>query len=157
MLGQPSLLTWAQTTNQKCGPSSGTWLGTDPTPLPGQALKSGGHNFQTPQEKADLFLDRFSSVHPRNIADNRHFEAAIRNKIRSRTTDPLNDAFTQEELDKAMPRSKRNATGPDLIQNKMIRNLSKPNKTSLLHLFNRLFTNTHVPTQWNNAVVIPLL
>jgi hypothetical protein len=26
-------------------------------------------------------------------ADNRHFEVAIRNKIRSRSTDPLNDAF----------------------------------------------------------------
>jgi hypothetical protein len=56
-----------------------------------------------------------------------------------------------------MPRSKSNATGPDLIQNKMIRNMSKPNETSLLHLFNTLFTNTHVPTQWKNAVVIPLL
>jgi hypothetical protein len=26
-------------------------------------------------------------------ADNRNFEVAIRNKIRSRSTDPLNDAF----------------------------------------------------------------
>ena len=33
-LGQPSLLSWTQTTNQKCGPLSETWLGTDPTPLP---------------------------------------------------------------------------------------------------------------------------
>jgi hypothetical protein len=32
-------------------------------------------------------------------ADNRHFEVAIRNKIRSRNADPLNDAFTPEELD----------------------------------------------------------
>jgi hypothetical protein len=80
-------------------------------------------------------------------ADNRHFEVAIRNKIRSRTTDPLNDAFTPEELDKVMPKSKSNATGPDLIQNKMTRNLSKPNKTSLLHLFNTLLTNTYVPAQ----------
>jgi hypothetical protein len=80
-------------------------------------------------------------------ADNRHFEVAIRNKIRSRTTDPLNDAFTPEELDKVMPKSKSNATGPDLIRNKMTRNLSKPNKTSLLHLFNTLLTNTYVPAQ----------
>ena len=123
----------------------------------GQALKSGGHTFQTPQEKAALFLDRFSSVHPRNIANNRHFEAEISNKIRSRTTDPLNDSFTPEELDKAMPKSKSNATGLDLIHNKMIRNLSIPNKTSLLHLFNTLLTNTYVPAQWKNAVVIPLL
>jgi hypothetical protein len=123
----------------------------------GQALKSGGHTFQTPQEKAALFLDRFSSVHPRNIANNRHFEAEISNKIRSRTTDPLNDAFTPEELDKAMPKSKSNATGLDLIHNKMIRNLSIPNKTSLLHLFNTLLTYTYVPAQWKNAVVIPLL
>jgi hypothetical protein len=46
----------------------------------GQALKSGGKIFQTPQEKADLFLDRFSSLHPRNIADNRYFEVAITKK-----------------------------------------------------------------------------
>lgn len=80
-------------------------------------------------------------------ADNRHFEVAIRNKIRSRTADPLNVAFTAEEHDKAMPKSKSNATVPDLIQNKMTRNLSKPNKTSLLHLFNTLLTNTYVPAQ----------
>jgi hypothetical protein len=49
-------------------------------------------------------------------ADNRLFEVAIRNKIRSRNADPLNDAFTPEELEKAMTKSKSNATEPDLIQ-----------------------------------------
>jgi hypothetical protein len=58
---------------------------------------------------------------------------------------PLNDSFTPEDLEKDLPTAKGNATGLDIIQKEMLRNLSKPNKTFVLKRFKKL-----TPTSRNN-------
>lgn len=68
----------------------------------------------------------------------------------------LNDRITPEELERVLPKSKSKPAGPDLIHNDIIRNFSTENKTHLLHLFNVLLTNKHVPILWNKSIVIAL-
>ncbi|KAI9556127.1 hypothetical protein GHT06_018700 [Daphnia sinensis] len=96
--------------------------GADPSAAD-RAIVADGTTLFTPQEKAELFVNRFSRVHPKDIANNSYFKTTIDRKIATYTKDPLNDPFTLEEIDKAIPNSKSKAVGNDLIQNIMIRNL----------------------------------
>ncbi|KZS04179.1 Uncharacterized protein APZ42_032922 [Daphnia magna] len=90
------------------------------------------------QDKSELFLENFNNIHPKDIPTNRIFEATISDT-------------------RAIPKSKSNATGLDLIQNKMLQSFSIANKAHLLYLFNTLLSNKFVPAQWKTAVVIPLV
>ncbi|KAI9553698.1 putative R-directed D polymerase from mobile element jockey-like [Daphnia sinensis] len=92
-----------------------------------------------------LFLENFNNIHPKNILTNRIFEATI------------SDTINSQEVERAIPKSRSNATGLDLIQNKMLLNLSSANKAHFLHLFNTLLSDKFVPAQWKTAVVIPLV
>lgn len=99
----------------------------------------------------------FSGAKPKDIHQHRSFEAMIHNKINSHTPNLLNDVITHKELERSIPMSKSNAVGLDQIQNKMLKNFSAANKTSLLHLFNTLTKSANVPELWKKAVVIRLL
>jgi exonuclease III len=107
----------------------------------GIPITYNGNTTNCPKEKADLFLDRFSSVFPSNIPPEDHLEAFIISSISPSVHDSLNDPITPEELDSSLPKSKSKAVGADLVHNSMLRNLSPKNKTHLLHLVNILFNN----------------
>ncbi|KAI9552663.1 hypothetical protein GHT06_020534 [Daphnia sinensis] len=111
----------------------------------GTTIKVGETTFNTPEEKAKLFVDLFSSAYPSNIPEN------------CRCPNILNEPITMEEIDKCLQKSKSRVVGIDLIQNSMLRNLSKRNKCHLRQLFNILLSSGHVPAQWKKSIVIPLL
>jgi ribonuclease HI/exonuclease III len=123
----------------------------------GPLISNNSTTINSPKEKADLFLDRFSSVYPANLPTNDHFHATINSSITSTTHNILNDPITPEELERSLPKSKSKAVGADLVNNAMLNNLSPKNRTHLLHLFNTLFTKSHVPAQWKESIVLPLL
>ncbi|KAI9565067.1 putative R-directed D polymerase from mobile element jockey-like [Daphnia sinensis] len=110
-----------------------------------------------PKEKAELFLKIFRKSYNTGVQHKNLCEELINTRMATNIPNTLNDRITSEELERALPKSKSKAMGPDLIHNEMIRNLSSPNKLHLLHLFNGLLTNAHVPKLWKQSIVIPLL
>jgi hypothetical protein len=46
--------------------------------------------------------------------------------------------------------------GPDLIHNRMLKNLNNTNRVALTHLINTLFISGFVPEVWKSATVIPI-
>ncbi|KZS04645.1 Uncharacterized protein APZ42_032370 [Daphnia magna] len=110
-----------------------------------------------PKEKAELFLEIFSKSYTTGVQHKNLYEELINARMAINLPNTLNDRITSEEQERALPKSKIKAMGPDLIHNEMIRNLSSPNKLHLLHLFNGLLTNAHVPSLWKQSIVIPLL
>lgn len=70
---------------------------------------------------------------------------------------PLNELITEDEFIAVMNTFKSNATGPDLINNKMISNMDASNRSHLLHLFNLLLVNGFCPDDWKTTNVIPLI
>lgn len=130
--------------------------GSDPSAA-GRAIVADGSTLFTPQEKAELFLNRFCRIYHKDIANKSYLKTTIDCKIATHSNDPLNDPFTPEEIDKAILKPKSKAEGNDRIQNKMIRNLSTANRRHLGDLFNAVLPNAYVPEQWKKAVVIPLL
>ena len=66
--------------------------------------------------------------------------------------------FTPKELDNAIDNSKtRKSPGPDKIHNEMIKNLGKDGRAALLHLINKTWTTSTLPTAWKTAVIKPIL
>ncbi|EFX63481.1 hypothetical protein DAPPUDRAFT_268353 [Daphnia pulex] len=81
----------------------------------GPLISNNNTTINSPKEKADLFLDRFSSVYPANLPTNDHFYATINSNITSTTHNILNDPITPEELERSLPKSKSKAVGADLV------------------------------------------
>ncbi|EFX77286.1 hypothetical protein DAPPUDRAFT_321559 [Daphnia pulex] len=94
--------------------------GSNPT-ADGHAIQDNGTTHSTPQEKAELFRNKLGSIHPKNIQVNRHYENVINNAIQSQHPNKLNGPITQEEVDVAIPKSKSNAVGEDLILTKCLK------------------------------------
>lgn len=123
----------------------------------GTTIKVGETTYSTPKEKAELFVDLFSSAYPSQIPEDCRFQSVINSKMSDSCPNVLNEPITTEEIDKCRLNSKSRAVGIDLIHNSMLRNLSKRNKCHLRQLFNILLSSGHVPHQWKQSIVIPLL
>ncbi|GBO20697.1 hypothetical protein AVEN_140344-1 [Araneus ventricosus] len=61
------------------------------------------------------------------------------------------------ELRKALSEVKDTSPGPDGITYSMIRHLDADSLTNLLSLFNRIWKEQVYPSQWREAIVIPIL
>jgi hypothetical protein len=70
---------------------------------------------------------------------------------------PVNSEFTSIEINNCLQDLKSKAMGPDLIHNRMLKNLNNTNRMALTHLINTLFISGFVPEVWKSATVIPLL
>ena len=129
---------------------------SSPTP-DGRPIKINETITTDPAEKAQAFLNQFSSVHPTDIPSNQRFEKTIIRHSLSESPNSLTDSITLEEIERGLPRSKNNAVGTDLVNNKMLRNLSNANKKSIQHLFNVLLTIAAVPARWKESIITPFL
>lgn len=83
----------------------------------GTTIKVNETTFNTPKEKAELFLDLFSSAYPSNIPENCGYQSMINSRMTSSCPSVLNEPITMEEIDKCLPKSKSRAVGIDLIHN----------------------------------------
>ena len=68
-----------------------------------------------------------------------------------------NKDFSLQELEYALTSTKETAPGPDGISYEIIKNVPEPMKTSILELFNKIWACGNYPTQWREALVIPVL
>lgn len=75
----------------------------------------------------------------------------------SNNAEDYNAPLTLSELENEIRSLKENSTpGPDLIHNKMIKNLPQIAKENLLAIFNRLWNNNEFPKQWRVAEIVPI-
>ncbi|GBL78442.1 putative RNA-directed DNA polymerase from transposon X-element [Araneus ventricosus] len=72
-------------------------------------------------------------------------------------TIPYNSEFKMCELITALSKAHDTSPGPDGITYNMLRHLNTASLSNLLLLFNRIWTEQEYPSQWHEAIVIPIL
>ncbi|GFX96322.1 probable RNA-directed DNA polymerase from transposon X-element [Trichonephila clavipes] len=77
--------------------------------------------------------------------------------FRCRQPLPYNCDFDMFELKRALSTAHNTSPGPDGISYVLLRHLSEDSLVSLLYLFNRIWREHVYPTQWQEAIVIPIL
>ncbi|GFT76653.1 putative RNA-directed DNA polymerase from transposon BS [Trichonephila clavipes] len=77
--------------------------------------------------------------------------------FRCRQPLPYNCDFDMFELKRALSSAHNTSPGPDGISYVLLRHLSEDSLVSLLYLFNRIWREQVYPTQWQEAIVIPIL
>ncbi|GFW71709.1 RNase H domain-containing protein [Trichonephila clavipes] len=77
--------------------------------------------------------------------------------FRCRQPLPYNCDFDMFELKRALSSAKNTSPGPDGISYVLLRHLSEDSLVSLLYLFNRIWREQVYLTQWQEAIVIPIL
>ncbi|GFS90849.1 probable RNA-directed DNA polymerase from transposon X-element [Trichonephila clavipes] len=77
--------------------------------------------------------------------------------FRCRQPLPYNCDFDMFELKRALSSAHNTSPGPDGISYVLLRHLSADSLVSLLYLFNRIWREQVYPTEWQEAIVIPIL
>ncbi|GBM76569.1 hypothetical protein AVEN_254398-1 [Araneus ventricosus] len=78
-------------------------------------------------------------------------------RFTARSALPYNTEFRMFELETALSRAHDTSPGPDGITYNMLRHLNTTSLSHLLFLFNRIWTEQKYPSQWHEAIVIPIL
>ncbi|GFW35280.1 probable RNA-directed DNA polymerase from transposon X-element [Trichonephila clavipes] len=118
--------------------------------------------FSSPLDVANLIGKTFSSVSssdsysPAFQATKNRLERTPIN-FRCRQPLPYNCDFDMFELKRALSSAHNTSPGPDGISYEFLRHLNEDSLVSLLYLFNRIWREQVYPTQWQEAIVIPIL
>ncbi|GFU38113.1 probable RNA-directed DNA polymerase from transposon X-element [Trichonephila clavipes] len=118
--------------------------------------------FSSPLDVANLIGKTFASVSssdsysPAFQATKNRLERTPIN-FRCRQPLPYNCGFDMFELKRALSSAHNTSPGPDGISYEMLRHLNEDSLVSLLYLFNRIWREQVYPTQWQEAIVIPIL
>ncbi|GFT29473.1 probable RNA-directed DNA polymerase from transposon X-element [Trichonephila clavipes] len=118
--------------------------------------------FSSPLDVANLIGETFASVSssdsysPAFQATKNRLE---RTPINFRCRQPLlyNCDIDMFELKRALSSAHNTSPGPDGISYELLRHLNEDSLVSLLYLFNRIWREQVYPTQWQEAIVIPIL
>ncbi|GFU97022.1 probable RNA-directed DNA polymerase from transposon BS [Trichonephila clavipes] len=118
--------------------------------------------YSSPLDVANLIGKTFASVSssdsysPAFQATKNRLERTPIN-FRCRQPLPYNCDFDVFELKRALSSAHNTSPGPDGISYVLLRHLSEDSLVSLLYLFNRIWREQVYPTQWQEAIVIPIL
>lgn len=113
------------------------------------------------KEKAELFAQLQAKIftpYNDNTFDNEH-KSMIENFVNSNqlfnyeNDKKYSEPFSLIELENVLDTIKPKAKGPNLINNKTIKNLDNNGKLFLLNLANNSFINNSIPNEWKNAKV----
>ncbi|GFY19095.1 RNase H domain-containing protein [Trichonephila clavipes] len=118
--------------------------------------------YSSPLDVANLIGQTFASVSSSDSYS--HAFQATKNRLertpinfRCRQPLPYNCDFDMFELKRALSSAHNTSTGPDGISYELLRHLNEDSLVSLLYLFNRIWREQVYPTQWEEAIVIPIL
>ncbi|GBO38956.1 putative RNA-directed DNA polymerase from transposon X-element [Araneus ventricosus] len=125
-------------------------------------LNTGNVTHSAPLDIANTLWHAFARVSANDSysADFRTFKnRAERKALRftARSTLPYNTEFQMFEFQKALSLAHDTSPGPDGITYNMLRHLNTTSLSNLLLLFNRIWTEQKYPSQWHEAIVIPIL
>ncbi|GFV77841.1 probable RNA-directed DNA polymerase from transposon X-element [Trichonephila clavipes] len=118
--------------------------------------------YSSPLDVANLIGKTFASVSssdsysPAFQATKNRLERTPIN-FRCRQPLPYNCDFDMLELKRALSSAHNTSPGPDGISYELLRHLNEDSLVSLLYLFNRIWREQVYPTQWQEAIVIPIL
>ncbi|GFT76744.1 probable RNA-directed DNA polymerase from transposon X-element, partial [Trichonephila clavipes] len=118
--------------------------------------------YSSPLDVANLIGKTFASVSssdsysPAFQATKNRLERTPIN-FRCRQPFPYNCDFDMFALKRALSSAHNTSPGPDGISYVLLRHLSEDSLVSLLYLFNRIWREQVYPTQWQEAIVIPIL
>ena len=118
----------------------------------------------TSAEKANILARHFGSASSNDNLDPTHaqerlsFQTQHGRQLADPGPDsgPLNVPFTLHELHDALNTKKDTATGKDNISYNLIKHLHPNFKNILLTFYNTLFVGKQFPSEWREAIVIPL-
>ncbi|GFY21446.1 RNA-directed DNA polymerase from mobile element jockey [Trichonephila clavipes] len=118
--------------------------------------------YLSPVDVANVIGQTFASV-SRSDSYSPAFQAT-KNRLewtninfRCRQPLPYNCDFDMCELKRALSSAHNTSPGPDGISYELLRHLNEDSLISLLYLFNRIWREQVYPTQWQEAIVIPIL
>ncbi|KZS03750.1 Uncharacterized protein APZ42_033451 [Daphnia magna] len=120
-------------------------------------LSQFGETITDPKAKVKLFLKTFFDCPDSHGIVYRPHEEQIKEAMSSTNPSPLNKPITTKEIESGLSRLKSNATGLDLIHNKMLANLNYENREYINLTFNALLLHGVSPPEWKQAADIPIL
>ncbi|GBO44097.1 hypothetical protein AVEN_188026-1 [Araneus ventricosus] len=125
-------------------------------------LNTGNATHSAPLDIANTLGHAFAQVsaHDSYSSDFRTIKnRAERTPLRftARSALPYNSEFRMFEFQKALSLAHDTSPGPDGITYNMLRHLNTTSLSHLLFLFNRIWTEQKYPSQWHEAIVIPIL
>ncbi|GBN07208.1 putative RNA-directed DNA polymerase from transposon BS [Araneus ventricosus] len=129
-------------------------------PLP--VLHTENTQYSSPADIVNIIGQSFAkmssadSYSPTFLATKRRAEHIPLN-FRTHRHLPYNSQFKMSELKKALNDAHDTSPGPDGIAYILLRHLSTTSLSNLLYLFNRIWIEQKFPTQWHEAIVIPIL
>ena len=122
-------------------------------PKPQPILQKDGQIIKDPVEVANVFASYYATI---STAKNK----TVKNKTRANTRriEEYNHPLTMKELSAALLDIKDNkAPGEDKVQNIMLKNLPNRSLKFMLDLFNKIWQEGIIPTQWKTSIIIPIL
>ncbi|GFV94156.1 putative RNA-directed DNA polymerase from transposon X-element [Trichonephila clavipes] len=118
--------------------------------------------YSSPLDVANLIGQTFASVSSSDshspvfqVTKNRLERTNI--NFRGRQPLPYNCDFDMFELKRALSSAHNTSPGPDGISYELLRYLTDDSLVSLLYLFKRIWREQVYPTQWQEAIVIPIV
>ncbi|KAK3103174.1 hypothetical protein FSP39_017008 [Pinctada imbricata] len=121
-------------------------------------------NAYAAKDKAELFAKQFASASSSNNLEHDHKtkRAKFINKHKNALNDlgpdtgPLNTPISVKEIKEALNSKADTAPGDDKVTYKLLKNLPENMLSIIATLMNQIFSTGQFPTEWRNAVVIPL-
>ena len=121
-------------------------------------------NAYAAKDKAELFAKQFASASSSNNLEPEHknkrdkFINEHKNAINDLGPDtgPLNTPISVKEINEALNSKADTAPGDDKVTYKLLKNLPENMLSIIATLMNQIFNTGQFPTEWRNAVVIPL-
>ncbi|GFX48786.1 putative RNA-directed DNA polymerase from transposon X-element [Trichonephila clavipes] len=118
--------------------------------------------YSSPVDVANLIGQTFASVSSSDsyspafqVTKNRLERTPI--NFRCRQSLSYNCDFDMWELKRALSSAHNTSPGPDGISYELLRHLNEDSLVGLLYLFNPIWRELVYPTQWQEAIVIPIL
>ncbi|GBN20123.1 putative RNA-directed DNA polymerase from transposon X-element [Araneus ventricosus] len=125
-------------------------------------LKSGSATYSSPEDIANIIGQTFAY-----ISNSDSYTAtfqAIKNRAEgipisfvSERHASYNCDFRMSEMRKALSQCRNTSPGPDGVTYSMLHHLNEDSLSNLLRLFNRIWNENIYPSQWREALVIPIL
>ncbi|GFW07171.1 RNase H domain-containing protein [Trichonephila clavipes] len=118
--------------------------------------------FSSPLDVANLLGKTFASVSSSDsyspaFQATKHCLERTPINFRCRQPLPYSCDFDMFELKRALSSAHNTSPGPDGISYELLRHLNEDSLVSLLSLFNRIWREQVYPTQWQEAIEIPIL
>ena len=124
-------------------------------------LKENGRYYSTVEEISNRMVQTFSNISSTDNYDPSFQQIKLTQEqspinFNSLNNEIYNEHFTMQEFNAAVDLAKETTPGQDKINYQMLKCLQSKARNYILVIYNRLWEEHHFPTQWRQAIVIPI-